>query len=98
MLKCTLVRFMLKLIVYLYSDNGNEAVSIKLKIMLSNTITSRALDLVLNNPTMNIMDAVKEAIIEENKLIAELLENRTERSKNLNSLICQKVYNKLIKK
>jgi hypothetical protein len=63
--------------------------------MISNTITNRALELVYNNPTMDILDAVKEAIIEENKIIAELLENRTERAKNLNSLMCQKVYNKL---
>jgi hypothetical protein len=66
--------------------------------MISNTITNRALELILINPNMDILEAVKEAIIEENKLIAELLENRTERAKNLNNLMYQKVYNRLINK
>lgn len=64
--------------------------------MISNTITNRALELILINPNMNILEAVKEAIIEENKLIAELLENRTERAKNLNNLMYRKVHNRLI--
>jgi hypothetical protein len=62
--------------------------------MISNTITSRALEIVTTNPTNDILEAVKQAIIEENTLIAELLENRSERAKNLTSLMCQKVYNK----
>jgi hypothetical protein len=66
--------------------------------MISNTITNRALELILINPNIDILEAVKEAIIEENKLIAELLENRTERAKNLNNLMYQKVYNRLINK
>jgi hypothetical protein len=66
--------------------------------MISNTITNRALELILINPNMDILEAVKEAIIEENKLIAELLENKTERAKNLNNLMYQKVYNRLINK
>jgi hypothetical protein len=65
--------------------------------MLSNTITERALELIANNPTIDIIKAVKEAILEENKIICELYENRTERAKNLNSLMYQKVYNKIIK-
>jgi hypothetical protein len=65
--------------------------------MLSNTITERALELIANNPTIDIIEAVKEAILEENKIICELYENRTERAKNLNSLMYQKVYNKIIK-
>lgn len=62
--------------------------------MLSNTITSRALEIIKTNPTIDILEAVKQAIIEENTLIAELLENRSERAKNLTDLMCQKVYNK----
>ena len=62
--------------------------------MLSNTITSRALEIITINPTIDILEAVKQAIIEENTLIAELLENRSERAQNLTSLMGQKVYNK----
>lgn len=62
--------------------------------MLSNTITSRALEIITTNPNVDILEAVKQAIIEENTLIAELLENRSERAKNLTDLMCQKVYNK----
>jgi hypothetical protein len=65
--------------------------------MLSNTITERALELILSNPNMDIIEAVKQAIIEENKIICELYENRTERAKNLNSLMYQKVYNTINK-
>jgi len=65
--------------------------------MLSNTITERALELILADPKKDIIEAVKEAIIEENKIICELHENRTQRAKNLNSLMYQKVYNKIIK-
>lgn len=66
--------------------------------MLSNTITERALELILANSKMDIIEAVKEAIIEENKIICELYENRTERAKNLNSLMYQKVYNRINEK
>lgn len=66
--------------------------------MLSNTITERALELILTNPKMDIIEAVKEAIIEENKIICELYENITERAKNLNSLMYQKVYNRINEK
>ncbi len=61
--------------------------------MISNTITSRALEIILDYPTIDILDAVKQAIIEENTLIAELLENRSARAINMTSLMCQKVYN-----
>lgn len=62
--------------------------------MISNTITSRALEIITANPTTDILEAVKQAIIEENTLIAELLENRSERAQNLTDLMCQKVYYK----
>ena len=61
--------------------------------MISNTITFRALEIIKDYPTIDVMDAVKQAIIEENTLIAELLENRSQRAKNLTSLMIQKVYN-----
>jgi len=63
--------------------------------MLSKTIIQRAVELILDNPTMDIIDAVKEAITEENKIICELYENKTDRAKNLNSLMYQRVYNKI---
>jgi len=75
----------------LYSDNNN--ILKQIEIMISNTITSRALEIILDYPTIDILDAVKRAIIEENTLIAELLENRSARAINMTNLMCQKVYN-----
>lgn len=63
--------------------------------MISYTITYRALEIIIANPSMDILDAVKQAIIEENKLLSELLENRTERAKTANELMCKRVYNSL---
>ena len=63
--------------------------------MISNTITYRALEIMIANPEMDILEAVKKAIIEENKLLSELLENRTERAKMTTELMCKRVYNSL---
>ena len=63
--------------------------------MISHTITYRALEIIIANPSMDILDAVKQAIIEENKLLSELLENRTERAKTATDLMCKRVYSSL---
>lgn len=60
--------------------------------MLSDSITYRALELVHNNPEMEILEAVKQAITEENKMLSELIENKTDRSKNLRDAMCKTVY------
>jgi hypothetical protein len=63
--------------------------------MIPHTITYRALEIMIANPEMDILDAVKQAIIEENKLLSELLENRTERAKTAAQLMCKRVYSSL---
>jgi hypothetical protein len=60
--------------------------------MLSDSITYRALELVHNNPKMEILEAVKQAITEENNMLSELVENKTDRSKNLREEMCKTVY------
>lgn len=45
---------------------------------LSNTITERACNIILTG--IEPLEAVKQAIKEENKLISEMIEQRTERS------------------
>ena len=60
--------------------------------MLSDSITYRALELVHNNPKMDVLEAVKQAIIEENNMINELIQNKTERAKNLRNAMAKTVY------
>jgi len=60
--------------------------------MLSNSITYRALEIINNNPEIEILEAVKLAIQEENKMIQEVLENRTDRSKNIRTEMRKCVY------
>lgn len=64
--------------------------------MLSESITERALELVMNrNSEFDIAAAVREAIIEERNLMIELMEQRTERSVNLINALRKKVYAKI---
>jgi hypothetical protein len=58
--------------------------------MLSKSIEERAIILIQNG--VEVLEAVKLAIIEENKFISEMLEQRTERSKKAKSTICKNVY------
>lgn len=60
--------------------------------MLSESITNRALELIELNPEMDVLDAVKESIIEENKMIQELHEQKTERAIKLKNAMCKNVY------
>ena len=61
-----------------------------MKNILSKSIEERAINLVING--INPIEAVKQAIIEENKLISEMIEQRTERSKKAKATICKNVY------
>ena len=61
-----------------------------MKNLLSKSIEERAIILIENG--VEILDAVKLAIIEENKFISEMLEQNTERSKKAKSIICKNVY------
>ena len=60
--------------------------------MLSDSIVCRAIEIVANDPTIDILEAVKIAIQNENLLLAELIENRTERAKKLRNQMCKNVY------
>ncbi len=57
---------------------------------LSKSIEERAINLMLNG--VEAIAAVKQAIIEENNLIAEMLEQTTERSKKAKATICKNTY------
>jgi hypothetical protein len=57
---------------------------------LTKSIEGRAINLIISG--VDAIEAIKQAIIEENKLINELLEQRTERSINAKSKICKNTY------
>lgn len=58
--------------------------------MITETIEKRALILIENG--IDILEAVKQAIIEENKLISEMIQQKTQRSKQAKKQICKNVY------
>jgi uncharacterized membrane protein YcaP (DUF421 family) len=58
--------------------------------MLSKSIEERAMFLIQNG--VEVLEAVKLAIIEENNFISEMLEQTTERSKKAKNTICKNVY------
>jgi hypothetical protein len=58
--------------------------------MLSKSIEERAIILIQNG--VEVLEAVKLAIIQENNFISEMLEQTTERSKKAKSTICKNVY------
>ena len=60
--------------------------------MISDSITYRALELVYLNPSIDVLEAIKQAITEENKMLSELVENKTERAKNLRNAMAKIVY------
>lgn len=62
----------------------------KTKDMLSKSIEERAILLIESG--VEVIEAVKQAIIEENKFISEMLEQRTERSVKAKKQICKNVY------
>lgn len=62
----------------------------KTKDMLSKSIEERAILLIESG--VEVIEAVKQAIIEENKFISEMLEQRTERSIKAKKQICKNVY------
>lgn len=58
--------------------------------MLSKSIEERAINLIIQG--IDAIEAIKLAIIEENKFITEMLEQRTERSVKAKKQICKNVY------
>ena len=57
---------------------------------LSKSVEERAINLMING--VEAIAAVKQAIIEENKLINELIEQRTERSQKAKARLCKNTY------
>lgn len=57
---------------------------------LSKSIEERAINLMLNG--VEAIEAVKQAIIEEQKLIEEMIAQNTERSKKAKETICKNTY------
>lgn len=58
--------------------------------MLSKSIEERAINLMIQG--IDVIEAVKLSIIEENKFLTEMLEQRTERSVKAKNQICKNVY------
>ena len=58
--------------------------------MLTKSIEERAINLMIQG--IDAIEAVKLAIIEENKFISEMLEQRTERSVKVKKQLCKNVY------
>ena len=58
--------------------------------MISKSIQERAFVLIENG--VEVLEAVKMAIIEENKFISEMLEQKTERAIQGENQICKNVY------
>jgi hypothetical protein len=57
---------------------------------LSKSVEERAINLMLNG--VDAIQAVKQAIIEEQKLIEEMIAQNTERSVKAKKTICKNVY------
>jgi hypothetical protein len=61
-----------------------------MRTLLSKSIEERAINLIVKG--IEPLEAVKIAIVEEQKLISEMLEQTTERSKKAKTTICKNVY------
>jgi hypothetical protein len=57
---------------------------------LTKSIEERAINLIISG--VDAIEAIKQAIIEENKLINELIEQRTERSQKAKERLCKNTY------
>jgi hypothetical protein len=61
-----------------------------MKTLLSKSIEERTINLMING--MDAIEAVKQAIIEEQKFIEEMITQQTERSVKAKNQICKNVY------
>ena len=61
-----------------------------METLLSKSIEERAIKLVING--IDAIEAVKQAIIEEQKFIEEMIAQQTERSVKAKNQICKNVY------
>jgi hypothetical protein len=61
-----------------------------METLLSKSVQERAINLIING--IDVLDAVKIAIEQEQDLISEMLEQTTERSKKAKNTLCKNVY------
>jgi hypothetical protein len=61
-----------------------------METLLSKSIEERTINLMING--MDAIEAVKQAIIEEQKFIEEMIAQQTERSVKAKNQICKNVY------
>jgi len=61
-----------------------------MKTGITKSIEERAINLIING--MDVIEAVKQSIIEENKLIEEMIAQTTERSQKAKNQICKNTY------
>jgi hypothetical protein len=61
-----------------------------METLLSKSIEERTINLMING--MDAIEAVKQAIIEEQKFIEEMIAQQTERSVKSKNQICKNVY------
>jgi hypothetical protein len=61
-----------------------------MKTQLTKSVEERVINLMING--MDAIEAVKQAIIEEQKLIEEMIAQNTERSVKAKQTICKNVY------
>jgi hypothetical protein len=62
----------------------------QMETLLSKSIEERAINLMING--IDAIEAVKQAIIEEQKFIEEMIAQQTERSVKAKNQICKNVY------
>ena len=61
-----------------------------METLLSKSVQERAINLIISG--VDVLEAVKISIEQEQKLISEMLEQTTERSKKAKATLCKNVY------
>jgi len=62
------------------------------EIQLSDSIVERVINLVRKSPNIDVLEATKQAIREEQKFISELIEQQTDRSKQALTVLRKNTY------
>jgi len=62
--------------------------------MLSKSVEKRALELIIEK-NLDIIEAVKQALVEDTNFASEMIEQRTERAKEAKEVVFNRVYDKI---
>jgi hypothetical protein len=62
------------------------------EIQLSDSIVERVINLVRKSPNIDVFEATKQAIREEQKFISELIDQQTDRSKQALTVLRKNTY------